>query len=347
MNDSPLLEARLGGLIGAYADRAPTDVDPMAMTRLAAAGPRYVGPLRLGFVPSVPGFGYVIIAVALSIALVGGALVVGGYPFEREPEDLLRVSEPVEPFIGLPPEGAPPSSPEIGELVLSFYARVSGIGNEVHGMWLYADGRLIWRRNLEGGNRSAFGDVEPTLAILEQRLTPEGVTLLLSDVARSTAGGTRDRWGTRGVRWGLLEVREANRMQMITWSDSGLPVRLADPGSWLPVSAWADRRIQGYVPSRHAVCPMSSFVFDRLPAAARDILLAGTTLTYGEPGVRCHVVETTAARAIAAILDGAGFPRTANDSYLGYQVPPGSGDRTTAIEFIGILPHGDVVGYGS
>ena len=43
-------------------------------------------------------------------------------------------------FVGLPPEGAAPSTPERGELVLEFHG-----GTPSTDMWLYADGRLIWR----------------------------------------------------------------------------------------------------------------------------------------------------------------------------------------------------------
>ena len=55
-------------------------------------------------------------------------------------------------FIGLPPEGATPSAPERGELVLRYFGRRYAHWYQV---WVYADGRLIWQREgslLEGAN---------------------------------------------------------------------------------------------------------------------------------------------------------------------------------------------------
>ena len=48
-------------------------------------------------------------------------------------------------FIGLPPEGATPSTPETGELVVHRYARSR--------LLVYADGRLIWQQGLPGRGR--------------------------------------------------------------------------------------------------------------------------------------------------------------------------------------------------
>jgi hypothetical protein len=346
MSQTSSIESRIAALISAYADRAPIDVDAVAMARHAAAGSARRRWQWAGFGAAERGLAYLLLILGLLISIVTGTLVAGSQ-LRDDPLDILTGRDFVEPFIGLPPEGAPPSSPETGELVLSFYGRVSGIGNEVHGMWLYADGRLIWRRALEGGNRSAFGTAKPTRGVVEQRLTPEGVALLLSQLEGATPEAPWIERPGPGVWWGEIQVRQGDGLENVSWSDRGLPVRLADPGSWLLASAWADREIRGYVPSRYAVCPMSSsgVGFDRLPAAARDILLAGATLTYGKSGLRCYVVETSDARAIAGILDSARFPRADRDWYLAYRVPPGSGDQGLFI--IGILPHGEAVGYGS
>jgi hypothetical protein len=91
-------------------------------------------------------------------------------------------------FIGLPPVGATPSAPESGELVLRFegnsasHAWPEWRGGDVYpfvGAWVYADGRMIWWRDNrqvpEGANELATG-------YLEQRLTPEAVELLRSEV---------------------------------------------------------------------------------------------------------------------------------------------------------------------
>jgi Tol biopolymer transport system component len=77
-------------------------------------------------------------------------------------------------FVGLPPEGASPSTPQRGELVV--YLAGPEIGRRT---WVYADGRMIWHRyaDLPEGANSEF------TGFLEQRLTPEGVELVRSEVA--------------------------------------------------------------------------------------------------------------------------------------------------------------------
>jgi hypothetical protein len=48
--------------------------------------------------------------------------------------------------------------------VFSFLGRVNSIGHDVHRTWVYADGRLIWVRNLDVAptDRRVFGGFEPT-----------------------------------------------------------------------------------------------------------------------------------------------------------------------------------------
>src|SRR4029453_8843514 len=74
---------------------------------------------------------------------------------------------------GLPPEGATPSAPERGELVV---ALTSGTipGGSHDRVWVYADGRVISRVYLPA--------LEPYSGLVEQHLTPEGVDSLRSSV---------------------------------------------------------------------------------------------------------------------------------------------------------------------
>jgi hypothetical protein len=222
-------------------------------------------------------------------------------------------------------------------------------------MWLYADGRLIWGRSLEGDHnaawRSAFGRTEPLeRAMMEQHLTRDGVSILLSHVVASTSPTEPVEWpgcvappdvcrGRPGLRWGGITIRDGDSMQDLSWSDPDLPGRLADPGSWLPASAWADREIRGYVPTRYAAC-LGSGVLELLPAAARDILLASGTPDSHD----CYRIETADARAVAGILDDSGFPRADHHSLLEYQVPPT--DWWNRIGFTPMTPNGDVAGWG-
>ena len=96
-------------------------------------------------------------------------------------------------FVGLPPEGATPSTPEGGELVVWIWAcgtpaAQDGLFSDpseidtwppLGKLLVLADGRLIWQKYEdlpEGANRLSTG-------LLEQRLTPEGVELMRSEAA--------------------------------------------------------------------------------------------------------------------------------------------------------------------
>ena len=360
MIDQPTFERRMGTLLRHIADDMPTDVDAMAMVRYAAASPTRFGPLSVGVARPGPSSGLaLLLLLALAIALVSGALLVGADPFEREPEELL--SGRVVPFQGLPPVGAAPSTPEAGDLVLRSGARIRSIGGDVHQMWLYADGRLIWGRSLEGDRpaawRSAFGRTEPLeRAIMEQHLTRDGVTLLLSHVRASTSPTEPVDWPGcvappevcrgPGLIWGGISIKDGDRLQDVSWSDPDLPGMLADPGSWLPASAWADREIRGYVPTRYVACPEPG-VLEQLPAAARDILLTKGTPILRDPGdADCYRIETADAREIVEILDRSGFPRADHHAQLEFQVPADSTDWRNRIGFVGLTPNGDMTGWG-
>jgi hypothetical protein len=94
-------------------------------------------------------------------------------------------------FIGLAPEGATPSAPESGELVVHWEGWVATLppqrdGRDIFRAWAYADGRIIWARRAHGPglNRGIpEGANEFNSGYLEQRLTPEGVELVRSAVA--------------------------------------------------------------------------------------------------------------------------------------------------------------------
>jgi hypothetical protein len=125
---------------GLWFDRSETSVVPGGdVTGPAETGPMETGPTETG--PTVTG------------------------PVIRNTGDPSSVG-----FGGLPPEGATPSKPLRGEIVMED----SGSGGP--GSWyaviVYADGRLIWSRQVGAGG------IVPRW--IEQRLTPEGVELLRS-----------------------------------------------------------------------------------------------------------------------------------------------------------------------
>lgn len=356
MNDNSRFEARVAELIAAYADRAPIDVDPMAMTRLAAADVGRRAPAWVGFAPAGRGLGFALFVMATLATLVVGALIAGGQPFRRDPDEILTDRAFVEPFVGLPPVGVAPSTPETGELLLSFGGRVRSIGLDLHRVWLFADGRLIWKRNLDAltdTGRRAFGAREPTTAVIEQRLTREGTELMRSRVMAAglhdfVPVGTRiDRawWGRPGVLWGGLVVHDGERLVDADWSDSEMPALLADPTSWLPASAWEDQRIGGYVPSRHAVCLEPSGLIDVLPDPTKELILTRANRIAGparnSEDLRCpYRVTTEDARAITATLAEAGLQPV---PYLRYHIPFGPRRTPGWVEILPIVPHGDVV----
>ena len=197
-------------------------------------------------------------------------------------------------FIGLPPEGATPSAPKSGELVLHWLGRSAtharphwrgGYVAPLVRVWVYADGRMIWSR--EGSIPAGANEV--TSGYLEQRLTPEGVALLRS---RLVATGLFDRSltlvfprGTEKVPMPLTragepvscpqaEIRRGDavlRLRCVGPEDPDARGRtrvtldqlsalrrvdalFTDTASAMPASAWAVREVRAYVPSHYAVC---------------------------------------------------------------------------------------------
>jgi hypothetical protein len=121
--------------------------------------------------------------------------------------------------------------------------------------------------------------------LLERRLTPEGLDLVLSEVISTglfdknldlaIEGLTPADSGPQAIECGFgpgIEVRNRDRLIRLTWlRGCGEPElqlatpeqvdavvrlvgRLADPASWLPEHAWEDQEIRAYVPSRYAIC---------------------------------------------------------------------------------------------
>lgn len=185
-------------------------------------------------------------------------------------------------FIGLPPVGATPSSSEPAELEIFFRVGHPKLGRSR--AWVYADGRLIWLRERadipEAANPLSTG-------FLEQRLTPEGVDRLRSEIASAGDFGSPNELAPppdkppcpSGVGpsegncqpptpepapdtpitvpfhtpidvAGLGTLVHVDHARDLT----RLQARLSDPGSWLPESAWVERDVRAYVSSKYAVC---------------------------------------------------------------------------------------------
>ena len=149
-------------------------------------------------------------------------------------------------FVGVPPEGATPSSPESGDLVVewSSFAEPRSPQQDRKDMvraWVYADGRIIWDRrpHYPGGSRIPEGANEFNSGYLEQRLTPKGVELVRAAVARLLAqsralveeipAGEDPWWGSHDSRvalvvpadyvseWGVVAVPDGDRSARLLW----------------------------------------------------------------------------------------------------------------------------------
>ncbi|HEX6230868.1 MAG TPA: hypothetical protein VF029_04090 [Actinomycetota bacterium] len=223
-------------------------------------------------------------------------------------------------FVGLPPQGAAPSRPRRGELVLSYFGRQFAHWYQV---WVYGDGRMIWQREgdvREGANEYATG-------FLEQRLTPEGV--------------------------GLLRAQGSAESALF-----GFPWRPPYPASWLPPRAWEDREIRPYVPPRYAVCYRAlrsrvdpARILTWLPTPAAELLGAGVFdvrsrgLWLRGFDAGCSALTTEDARAVARALEDAGHAEDEFQNVYGltyYVDATGPVGNDAVIRFEPILPHGEV-----
>jgi hypothetical protein len=222
-------------------------------------------------------------------------------------------------FIGLPPVGATPSAPESGELVIQY--RVDLESPDGGRGWVYADGRLITLRS------SGF---------LEQRLTPEGVELLRSEIVSTGLEHYQPAPGP----WihNVIQVRIGDRLVGYHANfPERLRERLAEPASWLPASAWEDRQTRPYVAPKYSISyhaqPQTldrSRILSLLPATAADMLRDKDAVAeYGQLGspafppllpITGYVSELTTeeARALAQALDDAGLMRDKGLGELGY-----------------------------
>jgi len=221
------------------------------------------------------------LVVALAVAVLVAAVAAAAYA-------TVRVLLLDRGFVGLPPVEATPSSPESGELVLSFIGRSTTLGLRMTSVFVYADGRFVWVR--EGG--APEGANKFTSGFLEQRLTRQGVELLRSEVVSTglfrhdvdliTGSAEYRRPGQVLLFRGTIQARNGERLVRVRWMNrahlrdvlSDLPGTyagttatpeqeralerldplLVDPGARLPATAWLDRRVRAYVASRYAVC---------------------------------------------------------------------------------------------
>ena len=311
------------------------------------------------------------LVVVLAAVALATTVTTAGWAVVREV--VLRESS-----VGLPVE-ATPTAPESGGLVIQYRLKTDDLEHphpyESWG-WVYADGRLITLRHSdlpEAATRWSSG-------LLEQRLTPEGVELLRSEIISTGLFEHHQPADRRVAGHNVIQLRIGGQLVQVQGKLSANSVefprrlreRLADPASWLPANAWANRRPRAYVASTYAIAYGGLFqtiersrILSLLPAPAEDLLrdqeaaprLRGydgggftrTSLTY-----YVSDLTTEEARALAQALDDAGLNRggLAYDFEIpGTSVdppPPMKGPVRTKV-FIGFspyFPHGETVCLG-
>ena len=220
---------------------------------------------------------------------------------------------------GLPPEGAMPSTPENGELVVALSSGTIPGGSHDQ-VWVYADGRVI--------SRVYDHTLEPYSGLVEQHLTPEGVEFLRSSVLHSGLFehdldlASKDpmccldisvRDGDRlvslrlGPRYALSNHQAPIATQQQAMMLHSLEDLLSFPSTW-PAYVWTEEQITPYVPSSYSFCSRfaePSRVLGLLPEPGRELLRAGYLKSHGSTDgtkVHCTRMTTEEVRAFAEIL---------------------------------------------
>lgn len=279
----------------------------------------------------------VALAVALAVAAAGSAS-----------------TKPTH-FAGFPPKGVRASTPTTGRLLIRFY-RAGREGQPVRGLRLranttwnvYADGRIIWQRWSSSGDATVVPDGARRLdtGYVQQRLTPQGVRVLLSKIL-ATGLFEQDLLLDAGSDYALaFQVRRGDRMVTVIGGspDPADPREFAQPTpaqmralAWieklvadsarlLPTSAWANREVSAFVPARYVVG------FDRsYPDISKLPSPAGKVLSRYKPLERhgCQVMTTGKARALLDAFVEAGLSPSENFAFeiaFGLPGPRGPSD---------------------
>ncbi len=262
-------------------------------------------------------------------------------------------------FIGLPPEGADPSTPPSGELLLSHNGYEPPHNGVRVDLYLYGDGTMIWQKwsftntpvdVREGADQFGSG-------YLEQRLTAAGVQLLRRKVISTGLFEHDLQLRSRSFHPGLtMAVRRVDGM--VVFSASHIPswrsdvttetpaqaraiVRLnallSDPAAWLPTKAWADREIRAYVASRYTA------TFDRRQPSPSEFPPPADELLFDD----CNVLTVEEVRSISNALEDAGITPSPNVEELAYVIYE-SGDTSypAYLHFHPVLPdQGSIPGW--
>ena len=306
------------------------------------------------------------LVVVLAVVALATAVTTAGWAIVRE-----VVHD--ESLVSLPPVGATPSAPESGELVIQYRVDTEDLepADGARG-WVYADGRLITAdaRPMTLQENSALPEAATrwSSGLLEQRLTPEGVELLRSEIVSTGLFEHHEPAGSgrNSSIHNVIQVRIGDRLVRVhgerTATSNEFPKRLrerlADPASWLPASAWANRRPRPYVPSRYDVyygglvqTIERSRLLPLLPAAAEDLLGSKEAVPrHGFTGVPPSEYPITRYVSTLTTDEARALARALGETYL-FEIPgtsvdllppnKGRGPNSVFIGFVPYLPHGE------
>jgi hypothetical protein len=247
-------------------------------------------------------------------------------------------------FAGFPSRGAHASKPATGSLVLSFQEIGFRPFGEVD-LRVYADGRMLWQNWTPSYQAVVVppGMKQSDIGFVERRLRPQGIELLRSlivstglfdrnlQLSQENQLDDSDRVLTiivlNGGRLVSVDTRSLDMTGPKTPEETPAQARtlaqlkaiLADPAAWLPPTAWADRQIRAFVPSRYFVnYDRSAPDVSRLPTPLLEVLPQYQGL-FGKKG--CQELTTDEARVLLDALVAAGKSPSQNGaSYIGFDL---------------------------
>ena len=238
-------------------------------------------------------------------------------------------------FAGFPPEGAHASEPATGNLVLSFQEAGFRPFGEVD-LNVYADGRMIWQKWTPSQQAVVVppGSKAFDTGFVMQRLTPQGIELLRSTIVST---GLFDRnlqlaprhQSDNSSRTLQMSVLNGGRLVSVDTASLSMTLKkwpketpaqertlgrlkaiLADAAAWLPPTAWADREIRAFVPSRYLLAyDRNAPDMSKLPTPVRELLLQYKGL-FAKNG--CQELTTDQARELLGTLVAAGKSPSSN-----------------------------------
>ena len=233
-------------------------------------------------------------------------------------------------FAAFPPKGVKASTPTTGTLIVSL--------RRANTQWnLYADGRIIWQKWTPTGDATVVpkGAKRLDTGYVAQRLTVGGVQLLETKILSTGLFEDDLRLDLgRHHAWVSHQVRKGDRMVTVSgvpspdpwWNEQFTPATpaqtralaeiaalMADPATWLPASAWADRQIRAFVPARYTIAIDRGYPeISKLPAPARKALVQYSRLRHNG----CQIVTTDQARALLQAFTNGGISPSHNHAWI-------------------------------